>query len=862
MPTLRSLLAERTAPEPVPHPCAACGPRRTAHGLHVLLLETGKHHQELFTQVVGYLESAGCRVTREPWKATEPAWGVPEMAAKHGTPDVVLRWEEHGTLFVKNTWRECVQWCYEHRIMPALIDWGYFAHYKDVLLDYYTPLSRPSLPEVWVDLPMTPQWEDADDLVREWREARLNDWARAEHEGPFDGTGTGYVLVFVQYSANGNVLPAANYDEWVANAIRAADEAGKRIVWKMPPIPSKATIPEGQIVVKHGACTNARLIRHACHSVVITSTVSAECIVYRTPVVDCGPTWHKGINVFGTATEWADTMRTPGIDDGERGRFVNFWLKRQAPREVVADSLTALCGEWRARYGHEEAHAVTPPYRAFYGVGRGMGNILMAVPAMKALAAHAQQPVEVASGKYASNGYRAWLAGQPFVAGKVPREWPDLHGFDVVGGVAWEHYVPPEAPDGLRLPPGPACRGPHETMADASPLRRLIGDTILPSGRMRVTEPVPDGLPVHYVVVAMDCTDKGGTQHPWNKRRWPHWEAFCKAWAGRVPLVFVGTDACAWAATYGTDMIGTMTPEQAAAVIEQADALVSIDCGLAHVAGAVRTPAVVLYGPTTSYREGPWYGGLTPVASGVRCRACFMDAPWAECKQAKCMDRIEPERVVDILERVLRRAGRPLEEELAFEQCQARLGYGYRHDIKPAQAREEMMAVWPSIRELCARRVLEIGSKRGGWMFGMSPTFAPYAQLVMVDVHPMGAHSHALDLLRAEEYDVTLHVAGSHRDETRDEVRALFGGQPVDVLHIDGDHATPSCLRDWELYSPLVRSGGLVIIHDLYNYREGVWDAWRDILDGTDQYRVAEWRTSVAKRRRGNQLGIAIARMA
>jgi predicted O-methyltransferase YrrM len=49
----------------------------------------------------------------------------------------------------------------------------------------------------------------------------------------------------------------------------------------------------------------------------------------------------------------------------------------------------------------------------------------------------------------------------------------------------------------------------------------------------------------------------------------------------------------------------------------------------------------------------------------------------------------------------------------------------------------------------------------------------------------------------------------------RDRARALLGGKPLDFLFIDGDHRYEGAKADFELYSPLVRPGGLIAFHDI-----------------------------------------------
>jgi predicted O-methyltransferase YrrM len=63
--------------------------------------------------------------------------------------------------------------------------------------------------------------------------------------------------------------------------------------------------------------------------------------------------------------------------------------------------------------------------------------------------------------------------------------------------------------------------------------------------------------------------------------------------------------------------------------------------------------------------------------------------------------------------------------------------------------------------------------------------------------------------------------ANSHESSTLDQVKRLFKGQQIDMLFIDGDHTYEGVKMDWEMYSQLVRPGGLVVFHDVAgNYED------------------------------------------
>ena len=84
---------------------------------------------------------------------------------------------------------------------------------------------------------------------------------------------------------------------------------------------------------------------------------------------------------------------------------------------------------------------------------------------------------------------------------------------------------------------------------------------------------------------------------------------------------------------------------------------------------------------------------------------------------------------------------------------------------------------------------------------------------------------------------VTLINADSHKDETYIKVMREMRGA-LDLLFIDGDHSYEGVKQDFEMYSPLVRNGGLVVFHDIVKQTSEVncnvkkfWDEIKDEYD-------------------------------
>jgi predicted O-methyltransferase YrrM len=101
----------------------------------------------------------------------------------------------------------------------------------------------------------------------------------------------------------------------------------------------------------------------------------------------------------------------------------------------------------------------------------------------------------------------------------------------------------------------------------------------------------------------------------------------------------------------------------------------------------------------------------------------------------------------------------------------------------------------------------------------------------------------------------------SHDRATLDVLRAGLGGRPVDVLFIDGDHTAEGLRSDWLMYSPLVRPGGLVLIHDIRCAgEEPVREVWETEIKPEADATGSHTQEIYAKT--GKPLGFGIVRMA
>jgi ADP-heptose:LPS heptosyltransferase len=98
--------------------------------------------------------------------------------------------------------------------------------------------------------------------------------------------------------------------------------------------------------------------------------------------------------------------------------------------------------------------------------------------------------------------------------------------------------------------------------------------------------------------------------------------------------------------------------EDVAAVLAASELYVGSDSGLAHLAAAVGTPPVTLFGPARPDEVSPWQYRHLVVQTPATCSPCFrypQDAtsPQVACRPPYCIDRIEIEAVVATVEAAL-----------------------------------------------------------------------------------------------------------------------------------------------------------------------------------------------------------------
>ncbi len=100
---------------------------------------------------------------------------------------------------------------------------------------------------------------------------------------------------------------------------------------------------------------------------------------------------------------------------------------------------------------------------------------------------------------------------------------------------------------------------------------------------------------------------------------------------------------------YAANLTGKTSLRDLAYLYGLAQMVVTTDSGPMHIAAAVGTPTVALFGPTDPSRTGPYGKGHRVIRTGLHCSPCFKK----ECDTVRCMKEITVDDVFDAVREIL-----------------------------------------------------------------------------------------------------------------------------------------------------------------------------------------------------------------
>jgi lipopolysaccharide heptosyltransferase II len=165
-------------------------------------------------------------------------------------------------------------------------------------------------------------------------------------------------------------------------------------------------------------------------------------------------------------------------------------------------------------------------------------------------------------------------------------------------------------------------------------------------------------MSAHQKVVGINVS----ASRRWETKAWPfhHLVKLCEELGRRdIRVVITGTEADALLAQKLMNTVknaklmnacGKTTVNQLACLIKRCSVYISADSAPLHIAAAVDTPVIALFGPTDPRRHIPPAKKLVVLRKDLPCSPCYK----SKCVSLKCMELIKPEEVFVVIAQTIK----------------------------------------------------------------------------------------------------------------------------------------------------------------------------------------------------------------
>ena len=182
-------------------------------------------------------------------------------------------------------------------------------------------------------------------------------------------------------------------------------------------------------------------------------------------------------------------------------------------------------------------------------------------------------------------------------------------------------------------------------------------------------------------------------------------------------------------------------------------------------------------------------------------------------------------------------------KKINFENRKELLNFAFRKMPKffrPSQIEEEISLLVEILWDRKPKTILEIGTAGGGTLFLFCKIADSTAKIISIDL-PWGKFGRGYPKWETLFYRsfknnnqrLFFLRKNSHQEETLEALKYILNGEGIDFLFIDGDHSYEGVKKDFEMYAPLVKKGGIIALHDIVEHPKetgcGAAKFWREI---------------------------------
>jgi len=148
--------------------------------------------------------------------------------------------------------------------------------------------------------------------------------------------------------------------------------------------------------------------------------------------------------------------------------------------------------------------------------------------------------------------------------------------------------------------------------------------------------------------------------------------------------------------------------------------------------------------------------------------------------------------------------------------------------------------------------LLEIGSANGGTLFLFCHIASEDATLISLDMDNVLWKKLLFKYFSLGKQKIIVIKGDSHDPKIFNTIKKIWGNYKIDFLFHDADHSYEGVKKDFEMYSPLVRKGGIIAFHDIVTNSvicPHGWDVskfWNEIKNMYNYMEIIENKNQIA----------------
>ena len=157
------------------------------------------------------------------------------------------------------------------------------------------------------------------------------------------------------------------------------------------------------------------------------------------------------------------------------------------------------------------------------------------------------------------------------------------------------------------------------------------------------------------------CLVPGGkSEAQWRHKRWPYYGKLANELLKDYPeahVCIIGTRADSIAGQLPddqriVDLRGNLTLCEVAWVLKNSDLAIGNDCGPMHIADAVQSRSLVIFGPTCELKNA-YRNKVLTLSTDLTCRPCKYGSKIETCQDPQCMENISEEMIMQKIKELL-----------------------------------------------------------------------------------------------------------------------------------------------------------------------------------------------------------------